>query len=275
MEKTACDVTNAAGTVRSYYSANGTSLSCNTAPVPMLVSDTSTVECPFGDNICLNGTAVEVQAKSINSRAHLGINARSDERVTHDRHLVCAPLNSRNYSKPVNDSEGNLERVEYYYEPQPGIDRYDPVAQNDAAESSCGDSENEPLVNQYTRLNLTLKVAHGNRRVRRRFLNTPMDNTYIVYDARVMEQWEDEEKSRPVEYFAEPSEEIDRNWHEIVEHHNVGIQEEVVKVMGRKRKGIKLPDGTCYGSIMVFHHMHCLVRYLNVVDCGLIATDDV
>lgn len=119
---------------------------------------------------------------------------------------------------------------------------YDPIAQNDAVESSCGDSENGPLVNQYTRrellawyakrgvviaaflvfytivvVSLTLRVAHENRRVGRRFLNTAVDNDYIVYDARVMEQWEDEGKSRPVEYFAEPNEEIDRNWHEIVE----------------------------------------------------------
>jgi hypothetical protein len=119
---------------------------------------------------------------------------------------------------------------------------YDPVAQNDADESSCGDPENEPLVSQDTRrgtlptyakrsaiiavllvlytivvVSLTLRVAHGNRRVGRRFLNTPVDNNYIVYDAKVMGQWEDEVKSRPYEYFAEPSEEIDRNWHEIVE----------------------------------------------------------
>jgi hypothetical protein len=119
---------------------------------------------------------------------------------------------------------------------------YDPVAQDDASESPCGDSENEPLVKQYTRrvllvsytkrcvviaaflffytilvVSLTLRVAHGNRRVGRRFLNTPVDNNYIVYDARVMGQWEDEGKSRSIEYFAEPSAEIDRNWHEIVE----------------------------------------------------------
>jgi hypothetical protein len=33
-----------------------------------------------------------------------------------------------------------------------------------------------------------------------------------------------------------------------------------MKEMGREREGIKLPDGTYYGSIMVFHHLHCLVR---------------
>jgi hypothetical protein len=34
-----------------------------------------------------------------------------------------------------------------------------------------------------------------------------------------------------------------------------------MKAMGREAEGIKLPDGTYYGSIMVFHHLHCLVRY--------------
>lgn len=123
---------------------------------------------------------------------------------------------------------------------------YDPISQNDAAQSSCSDLESEPLADQYKGrqplvsytkrsavivaflllytvfvVSLTLRVTHENRRVGRRFLDTPVDNNYIVYDARVMDQWEDQgdegKKSQYVEYFAEPSEEIDRNWHDIVE----------------------------------------------------------
>ncbi|KAH7075156.1 hypothetical protein FB567DRAFT_610743 [Paraphoma chrysanthemicola] len=119
LEKTAYDVTNAAGTARSCYSSNGTSLSCNTAPVAMLETDTSPVKCPFGNNICFDGKAFEVKTKGIDSRAHLGINARSAERVIYDRQTVCAPLVTKGYGKVVNDSEGVAERVEYHYGYQP------------------------------------------------------------------------------------------------------------------------------------------------------------
>lgn len=29
--------------------------------------------------------------------------------------------------------------------------------------------------------------------------------------------------------------------------------------LGREEEGIRLPDGTFFGSLMVFHHLHCLV----------------
>ena len=116
MEKTAYDVTNAAGIARSCYSSNTTSLSCNTTPVPMLESDSKTVACPFGDNICFEGKAFEVKTTSIDSRAHLGINARSDERVIYDRHLTCAPLVTKSYGIFRNDTDP--ARVEYFYGPQ-------------------------------------------------------------------------------------------------------------------------------------------------------------
>jgi hypothetical protein len=119
---------------------------------------------------------------------------------------------------------------------------YNPIAQNDAPESSYGDSEDmisgvehkqrgtvvlyakravliAILLVLYTGavVELTKRVTHRDRRVGRRFLNTPVDNDYIVYDAKVMEQWEDLGKGPRIEYFTEPSEEIDRNWHDIVE----------------------------------------------------------
>jgi hypothetical protein len=68
MEKTSFDVANAAGTAQACYSTNATSLSCNTAPVPMLASDSKPVACPFGDNICFDGKAFEVKTKYVNPR---------------------------------------------------------------------------------------------------------------------------------------------------------------------------------------------------------------
>lgn len=119
---------------------------------------------------------------------------------------------------------------------------YDPIAQNDAPEFLYGDSEDVILgikrkqrgtvfsrakhavlvlfllvLYTGTVVGLTKRLTHRDRRVGRRFLNTPVDNEFIVYDARVMKQWEDVGSGPRIEYFTEPSEEIDRNWHEIVE----------------------------------------------------------
>lgn len=41
---------------------------------------------------------------------------------------------------------------------------------------------------------------------------------------------------------------------------NIALPAKVMKQLGREDEGIKLPDGTYYGSLMVFHHLHCLVR---------------
>ena len=91
---------------------------------------------------------------------------------------------------------------------------------------------------------------------------------------RVLPTWEPEEKP----YFTDPSPEVDRNWHEMFEckpiqiiesarcmlivklvDHNLGISPERMKDMGRIDQGIELPDGRYYGTIMAFHHLHCLV----------------
>ncbi|KAH7371572.1 hypothetical protein BKA66DRAFT_423820 [Pyrenochaeta sp. MPI-SDFR-AT-0127] len=121
VEKTAYDVVNAAGYARSCYSNDSTSLGCNTAPVPMLESDSNHVKCPFGDDICYEGKAFEVTTKSIDSRTHLGINARSEDRVVYDRHLTCAPLVTQGYGQYVNDTDGRPSSVHYFYGPQPSL----------------------------------------------------------------------------------------------------------------------------------------------------------
>jgi hypothetical protein len=117
IEKTAFDITNAVGVARSCYSPNATSLACNTTPVPMLESDTKQVACPFGDNICFDGKAFEVKTRPIDSRLHLGINARPEDAVVYDRQLTCAPLVSKGYGIIVNNSDTGKPRIEYHYGP--------------------------------------------------------------------------------------------------------------------------------------------------------------
>ncbi|KAI0182898.1 hypothetical protein EV127DRAFT_401819 [Xylaria flabelliformis] len=103
----------------------------------------------------------------------------------------------------------------------------------------------------WTKAAQTYKAA---RRHGTRWLKSPADD-FIVYEPHVMELWED---PNAPQYFGEPSEEIDRNWHNLFEHHNLGLSADYMKELGRQEEGIRLPDGTYYASMMVFHHLHCL-----------------
>jgi hypothetical protein len=113
LERTAYNVANAVGTAKSCYSTNVTSLACNTAPVPILESDANPVTCPFGDDICFDGEAFEVKTRPIDSRLHLGINARPEDGILYDRQLTCAPLVSKGYGVNVTDSAP--PRIQYFY----------------------------------------------------------------------------------------------------------------------------------------------------------------
>ncbi|KNG89428.1 hypothetical protein ANOM_003131 [Aspergillus nomiae NRRL 13137] len=106
-------------------------------------------------------------------------------------------------------------------------------------------------------VSLTYNAAKSHRKIGQRFLKTPVDPEYIVYEPRVMEQWEDRH-GEPVTYFGEPSEKIDKGWHDLFKYQNIGVDPKLMKEMDRDWEGIQLPDGTYYGSIMVFHHLHCL-----------------
>lgn len=108
-------------------------------------------------------------------------------------------------------------------------------------------------------------------------VSAPADN-YISYEPRVMRQWE---YPSNVTYFTEPNEQVDRNWHGLFEckytipmlssslslYHglihlsdqNIGVAPDLMRKLGRVEEGIELPDGTYFGSLMVFHHLHCLV----------------
>ncbi|KND92312.1 hypothetical protein TOPH_02918 [Tolypocladium ophioglossoides CBS 100239] len=97
-------------------------------------------------------------------------------------------------------------------------------------------------------------MAKESRRHGTRFLKSPA-NDYITYESHVMEQWEYPEDIR---YFGEPSPEIDRNWHNIFEHQNIGFSAELMHEIGREEEGIRLPDGTYFGSLMknIYHALH-------------------
>lgn len=81
-----------------------------------------------------------------------------------------------------------------------------------------------------------------------------------------------------VSYFVEPSPEVDKAWHDLLMRlsplfcltlplsililptdQNIGFSKEYIQKLGRENEGIELPDGAWFGSIMVFHHLNCLV----------------
>jgi len=100
----------------------------------------------------------------------------------------------------------------------------------------------------------TMRVLKNSRFYGTRFSNSPV-NDYIFYEPQVFRQ---EEYPSNITYFTKPSPEVDRNWHEVFRYQNLGISPETMKGLGRLDQGIKLPDGNYYGSLMVFHHLHCL-----------------
>jgi len=59
-------------------------------------------------------------------------------------------------------------------------------------------------------------------------------------------------------FFGEPSKQVDKNWHELVRYHNLGLPESYMRQLGRVEQGVRFPDGKYFGSMMVYHHLHCL-----------------
>ena len=42
--------------------------------------------------------------------------------------------------------------------------------------------------------------------------------------------------------------------------HNIGLPETYMEELGRVYQGVQFPDGRYFASLMVYHHLHCLVR---------------
>ncbi|KAI0398267.1 hypothetical protein F5Y17DRAFT_411689 [Xylariaceae sp. FL0594] len=104
---------------------------------------------------------------------------------------------------------------------------------------------------------VTLKVSRESRKHGTRFLSS-LAGDYITYKPRVFQQWENVDPDAPVYFTGEPRQEIDQNWHNLLGHMNTRVPASVMEELGRTEQGIRFPDGTYFGSLMVFHHLHCL-----------------
>ncbi|XWW97684.1 hypothetical protein V2A60_005670 [Cordyceps javanica] len=58
-----------------------------------------------------------------------------------------------------------------------------------------------------------------------------------------------------------PREEIDRNWHDLINYENIVIEPEIIARLGREDIAVADPDGRGYlGTLNVYHQLHCIKR---------------
>ncbi|KAI1183513.1 hypothetical protein F5B17DRAFT_448291 [Nemania serpens] len=105
----------------------------------------------------------------------------------------------------------------------------------------------------------TLKLTEYQKRQGTRFLKSPVSD-FLSYVPHVMEQWEDVKPDAKIYFTGKPRPEIDQNWHDLLNPMNTRVPRDVMAELGRLDEGIRFPDGTYFGQLMVFHHLHCLKR---------------
>ncbi|KAH8890215.1 hypothetical protein GQ53DRAFT_868018 [Thozetella sp. PMI_491] len=101
---------------------------------------------------------------------------------------------------------------------------------------------------------VTRRTSPGQHAGDSSIIKSPAED-YVKYDIREIDylDWKDSS-----DYFGEPSKEIDGNWHELVRYHNIGLPKSYMEEVGRVYQGVEFPDGRYFGSMMVYHHLHCL-----------------
>ncbi|EFQ35644.1 uncharacterized protein GLRG_10788 [Colletotrichum graminicola M1.001] len=58
-----------------------------------------------------------------------------------------------------------------------------------------------------------------------------------------------------------PREEVNRNWHRIINDENIILEPEYMKALGRDQFGVAVPDGSGFlGTLNVYHELHCIKR---------------
>ncbi|KAK1993307.1 hypothetical protein LX36DRAFT_586633 [Colletotrichum falcatum] len=104
---------------------------------------------------------------------------------------------------------------------------------------------------------ITWHTAKAGRMHGTRFMKS-LANEFITHNSRVFNKFEAPYKN--LTYFTQPDAEVERNWHNLVNYQNIRFSKSLMEELGRVDEGIELQDGGFFGSIMVFHHLHCLVR---------------
>lgn len=91
-----------------------TSTLCQNLPVSYIPWTNSSVECPFGESICLDIPAFKMETGIIDSHRDFGFNAPPENRITYKRETICSPLSTGPmFIQGVRDDAGTLFRFFY------------------------------------------------------------------------------------------------------------------------------------------------------------------
>ncbi|KAI0016303.1 hypothetical protein F4780DRAFT_697121 [Xylariomycetidae sp. FL0641] len=58
----------------------------------------------------------------------------------------------------------------------------------------------------------------------------------------------------------QPSDELDQNWHNIMQYFYAQVPKEYMEELGRTKEGIQLPNGNYLANFAFIHQLHCLKR---------------
>ena len=64
----------------------------------------------------------------------------------------------------------------------------------------------------------------------------------------------------PKPYSGVPSPEKEAAWDELLRNFNIRVSEDEMRHLGKLEHGLPLPDGGYFGSLTVFHQLHCIWR---------------
>jgi hypothetical protein len=93
---------------------NITSTLCKSLPVSHITWTNSSVECPFGEKICLDVPAFKMETGMMDSHRDFGFNTPPENRITYKRETVCSPLKTKpGFVEEVRDNNGTL--IKYFY----------------------------------------------------------------------------------------------------------------------------------------------------------------
>lgn len=67
------------------------------------------------------------------------------------------------------------------------------------------------------------------------------------------------ETSKDYGLVGQPSEELDKNWSNIMQYFYAEIPKEYMQKLGREKEGIRLPNGNYLANYAFIHQLHCLV----------------
>lgn len=90
------------------YNANASSQACETYVQANVQSVQRNIPCPFGGNICLDGTGISIDSEPLDSQLDFGINARPEDRFTWRAVTSCAVLTTDGFIENRTDPYFNL-----------------------------------------------------------------------------------------------------------------------------------------------------------------------